>query len=156
MMKNGSPPEAAPFAPNYEAYAWLPDKLVFTFAPYQVAAYAAGPQVIEIPMKDIKPLMRPDPLAPLASFDCDKAAVKIEMAICADWKFARADRLLSDAYQESLRSAADAAQKEKIKLVQRTWLMRERDDMCDQFTADALNACLSEKIDDRIKALKTP
>ena len=47
---------------SLDAYAWFvvtPDALVFFFAPYQVAAYAAGPQTVQIPLAQISGLLAP-------------------------------------------------------------------------------------------------
>ena len=72
-----------------------------------MANYFAHTQAVEIPIKDIKPLMRTDPLAPMASFDCSKAKTAIEKEICADWKLARADRFLNTVYGDKLRDITD-------------------------------------------------
>ncbi len=40
----------APTAENYQNWVLTPDSLVFTFPQYQVAAYAAGPQEVTIPL----------------------------------------------------------------------------------------------------------
>ena len=39
---------------NYQNFAITPDELIFFFPPYQVAAYAAGPQEVAIPLSQIR------------------------------------------------------------------------------------------------------
>jgi hypothetical protein len=43
----------------YTSFAVTPDALVFFFAPYQVAAYAAGPQTVKIPLAQISGILAP-------------------------------------------------------------------------------------------------
>jgi hypothetical protein len=63
MMKTG----AAPQASNYQACAITKKGLWVTFDPYQVAAYAAGPQHVLVPYSALKDILKTDgPLAPLA------------------------------------------------------------------------------------------
>ena len=60
MMKSG----ASPRADNYRAWAITRKGLWITFDPYQVAAYAAGPQFVLVPYSALKDIMKPDgPLA---------------------------------------------------------------------------------------------
>jgi hypothetical protein len=62
MMKTG----AAPQASNYQACAITKKGLWVTFDPYQVAAYAAGPQHVLVPYSALKDILKTDgPLAPL-------------------------------------------------------------------------------------------
>ena len=42
---------------NYQDWQLTPDALVFYFPPYQVAAYAAGPQIVSIPRAQIAGLL---------------------------------------------------------------------------------------------------
>jgi hypothetical protein len=44
---------------GYASFAVTPDTLVFYFAPYDVAAYAAGPQTVEIPLAQISGILAP-------------------------------------------------------------------------------------------------
>jgi hypothetical protein len=63
MMKSGASPQAS----NYQACAITKKGLWVTFDPYQVAAYAAGPQHVLVPYSASKEIIRPDgPLAALA------------------------------------------------------------------------------------------
>jgi hypothetical protein len=62
MMKSG----ASPRADNYKAWAITKKGLWITFDPYQVAAYAAGPQYVLVPYPALKDLMKPD--GPVGSF----------------------------------------------------------------------------------------
>jgi len=60
MMKSG----ASPRADNYRACAITKKGLWITFDPYQVAAYAAGPQNVLVPYPALKDIIKPDgPLA---------------------------------------------------------------------------------------------
>ena len=61
MMKTGT----APRADNYQAWAITRKGLWITFDPYQVAAYAAGPQHVLVPYSALKGIMKAD--APTAS-----------------------------------------------------------------------------------------
>jgi hypothetical protein len=63
MMKSG----ASPRADNYDAVAITKKGLWVTFDPYQVAAYAAGPQYVLVPYSALKDIIKPDgPVAVLA------------------------------------------------------------------------------------------
>ena len=63
MMKTG----ALPQADNYRAVAITKKGLWVTFDPYQVAAYAAGPQYVLVPYSALKDIIKPDSaIAPLA------------------------------------------------------------------------------------------
>lgn len=63
MMKSG----ASPRADNYKAIAITKKGLWVTFDPYQVAAYAAGPQYVLVPYSALKDLINPSgPVASLA------------------------------------------------------------------------------------------
>jgi hypothetical protein len=60
MMKSG----ASPRADNYRAWSITRKGLWITFDPYQVAAYAAGPQFVLVPYPVLKDIIKPDgPLA---------------------------------------------------------------------------------------------
>jgi len=53
---------AGPQADNYSAWSITKKGLWITFDPYQVAAYAAGPQHILVPYSVLKDLIKPDGL----------------------------------------------------------------------------------------------
>jgi hypothetical protein len=57
---------AAPRADNYRASAITKKGLWITFDPYQVAAYAAGPQTVLVPYSALKDIIKPD--GPVATF----------------------------------------------------------------------------------------
>lgn len=42
---------------NYRNFALTPDSLLIFFSPYQVAAYAAGPQLVEIPLGSLADIL---------------------------------------------------------------------------------------------------
>jgi hypothetical protein len=62
MMKSG----ASPKADNYRAVAITKKGLWITFDPYQVAAYAAGPQHVLVPYSALKDIIKAD--GPMAAF----------------------------------------------------------------------------------------
>jgi hypothetical protein len=57
---------ADPLPENYRNWNVTADGLLITFDPYQVAAYAAGPQMITIPYADLQAIL--DPQGPLAGY----------------------------------------------------------------------------------------
>ena len=58
---------ASPRADNYKAWAITRSGLWITFDPYQVAAYAGGPQYVLVPYSALKDIIKPDgPIAELA------------------------------------------------------------------------------------------
>lgn len=57
---------ADPTAANYSVWNPTAAGLLITFNEYQVAPYAAGPQVVTVPYSEIKAVL--DPLGPLAGF----------------------------------------------------------------------------------------
>jgi hypothetical protein len=59
-------PGAGPRADNYRAWNITKKGLWITFDPYQVAAYAAGPQYILVPYSALKDIIKPD--GPIANY----------------------------------------------------------------------------------------
>ncbi|HEX7531319.1 MAG TPA: RsiV family protein, partial [Pyrinomonadaceae bacterium] len=57
---------ASPRADNYRAWSITKKGLWITFDPYQVAAYAAGPQNVLVPYSALKDIIKPD--GPVAAF----------------------------------------------------------------------------------------
>lgn len=57
---------AGPRADNYRAWAITKKGLWITFDPYQVAAYAAGPQYVLVPYSALKDIIKPD--GPIGNF----------------------------------------------------------------------------------------
>ena len=55
-IKTGTAPDKA----NYQFFYWTKDGLTIVFPPYQVAAYAAGPQDVIIPFSELVPRLEPD------------------------------------------------------------------------------------------------
>ena len=138
---------AGPMASNYEDFAWTAKGgLVVMFSPYQVAAYAAGPQEVQVPEKVLKNWLRPDPRAPQPSFDCEKSRTAIEYAICGDWKLARADRQMAEDYAQAVENAYEPKDKRQIVAEQRAWL-RVRNRSCEQ--AKDVEACVMPLIAQR-------
>ncbi|HJZ80550.1 MAG TPA: RsiV family protein, partial [Pyrinomonadaceae bacterium] len=66
IMEDQIEPGAGPRADNYRAWAITKKGLWITFDPYQVAAYAAGPQYILVPYSALKDIIKPD--GPIANF----------------------------------------------------------------------------------------
>ncbi len=138
---------AGPSWSNFQDFLLLPDTLVIRFPPYQVAAYAAGDQKVEIPLSALSGLMRKDWRTPVASFDCKKAGTATEKAICSDVALARLDRSLADSFALALSWASDDAEKTKIRDAQRKWIGKR--DACGGDLA-----CLTAAYDARLKALQ--
>lgn len=138
---------AGPMWSNFQDFLLLRDTLVIRFPPYQVAAYAAGDQKVEIPLSALAGLMRKDWKTPVASFDCQKAGTATEKAICSDIPLARLDRGLADAYAQALSWASDDAEKTRIRDAQRKWI-----GVRDACGGDI--ACLIAAYDARLKALQ--
>lgn len=138
---------AGPAWSNFQAFALLTDTLVIRFPPYQVAAYAAGDQTVEIPLSKLSGLMRDDWRVPVASFDCRKAGTATETAVCSDIPLARLDRALADAYAQALSWAGDDAEKTRIRDAQRTWIAERN-------ACGGDIGCLSSAYEARLKALR--
>lgn len=77
-----------------------------------------------------------------ASFDCNKAATKVEKMICADPELAKLDDELAGVYQKAMKAEGQA---EVTKLAQKDWL-KERN-LCKD------NGCLKEKYSQRLAVL---
>jgi len=138
-------------AKNFRNFLWQPQLLVIHFDPYQVAAYAAGPQEVRIPLSRLSDVVRADPRMPAASFDCAKAASDVEQQICASRELARLDRHVSEAYAEKVLWAADEAARAKLKETQRAWL-KHRDETCRRVRT-AMTACLTQVHQERFRVL---
>jgi uncharacterized protein YecT (DUF1311 family) len=143
---------AGPNARNFSAFQLLPRDLVIAFDAYQVAAYAAGPQEVRIPLAQLRDVMRPDPRAPAASFECALARADVEQAICSSRELARLDRHVAEAYGDKLMWASDEAKRAAIREEQRAWLKR-RDALCLR-TGRPLVACLTGAYQQRLRALQ--
>ena len=140
---------AGPSWGNFADFVLLSDALVLKFPPYQVAAYAAGDQEVEIPLSELAGLMRENWRAPAPSFDCGAARSAIEKAVCSDVALARLDRNVAGAYGLKLKYADDDAAREVIRGAQRAWLAT-RDAAC----AGGQTACLTGVYEARVAALK--
>lgn len=135
---------AGPDWGNFENFLLLPDALKIEFPPYQVAAYAAGPQELSVPLSALGGVLRADRRAPVASFDCAKAATAVERAVCADAALARLDREVAQAYGARLAAIDAEADKQALRTAQRRWLQR-RDAACKEKEAAVaeFGACLT-------------
>lgn len=145
---------AAANGSNFENFILKPNELAIYFDAYHVAAYAAGPQEVHIPLAQLRPFMRPDPLAPSASFDCAKAGSDVEKAICASRDLARLDRHVADKYFDALAWAVDEPARAKLKNAQRAWVA-ERNTHC-RVAAQSIVSCLTASYQARLKALQYP
>ena len=74
------------------------------------------------------------------SFDCAKAATKVEKQICDDWTLSAYDRWVAQLYKE-LRAKLIAEFQEALKHEQREWLKGDRN-ACEKAKADALWSCV--------------
>lgn len=142
-IKSGAGPNWA----NFQDFLLLDDKLVIRFSPYQVAAYAAGDQKVELPLSELSGLMRKDWKAPVASFDCAAASSATEKAICSDVALGRLDRAMADSYTQVLAFTAEDADKAKIREAQRAWIAERN-------ACGGDVACLTGQYDARLKALR--
>ena len=143
---------AGPNAGNFSAFLLAPKELRIAFEAYQVAPYAAGPQEVRIPLAQLRDVMRPDPRAPAASFDCALARSDVEQAICSARDLARLDRHVAEAYGDKLMWASDEAKRAAIRAEQRAWLKR-RDALCLR-AGRPLVACLIGAYQQRLRALQ--
>lgn len=142
---------AGPNPANFSRFILQPGSLTVLFDAYQVAAYAAGPQEVRIPIAKLRDTLRPDPRVPAASFECANARSAVEVAICSSHDLSRQDRRLAEAYAERLTWAEDEAQVAALRQAQRDWL-RRRDTAC-QGLGDKLTRCLSSLYQSRIEEL---
>ena len=60
-IKSGTAPDKA----NFQFFYWTKDGLTIIFPPYQVAAYAAGPQDVTIPFAELVPMLKSEAKAQL-------------------------------------------------------------------------------------------
>lgn len=145
---------AGPRESNFAAFNWGAETMTIIFPAYQVAAYAAGPVTVEIPMAKLAPFVRDDVRAPIASFDCAKAGTAVEKGICADAGVARLDRQLADAYAGQLLYLTEEADIKPVKQAQRDFLAA-RDAACKAMAAgDAMTQCLTDAYTARLEAIK--
>lgn len=145
---------AGPYADNFETFEWLPDEVVLKFDPYQVASYAVGPQEVHISRSQVNDLLRPDPRAPLPSFDCGEAATDVEHAICSDMQLAQLDRRTAEAFAMRLRFEELGDQQPKVRAEQQAWL-GQRDAACAGSADAALVSCLDQQYAQRLSALRS-
>jgi uncharacterized protein YecT (DUF1311 family) len=150
MIRSGT--EARPGA--FEAFSVLKDQLVLYFSPYEVAAYAAGPQKTTIPLARLRGALRDrdEWRDPQPSFDCEKAATPVEGALCADVELARLDRRLAEAYWTKIALARDDAAKAREREAQRAFLAA-RDAACAAQSGAAITQCLTAQYQARLKML---
>jgi uncharacterized protein YecT (DUF1311 family) len=145
---------AGPSADNFATFELLTDEIVLDFDPYQVAAYAAGPQQVHIPLAVLQDVLRADPLAPLPSFDCTDAGTAVERAICSDRILAQLDRRTAEAFDSRLQLESHGNTPPTVRTEQIAWL-GQRDAACaTSATEAALVACLKDQYAQRIVALR--
>lgn len=82
-----------------------------------------------------------------ASFDCGKAASKVEKLICGDDDLSKLDDELGKAYKEAL-SKANEAQKQRLVTEQKHWLKQTRNICTDE-------SCFKQAYSSRLAALTT-
>lgn len=143
---------AGPNASNFDDFILLPNELAIYFDSYQVAAYAAGPQEAHIPLGQLKDMMRKDPFAPQASFDCGLAKDAIEKAICGSRTLARLDHDVADEYQDRLAWNSEEPERNKIRVAQRAWVT-QRNAACGRAGAQ-IEGCLMSSYEKRLDALR--
>jgi uncharacterized protein YecT (DUF1311 family) len=145
---------AGPYADNFERFEWLEDEVVLHFDAYAVAAYAAGPQEVHIPLAKLQDVLRPDPRAPLPSFDCAQARTPIERAICSDTPLAQLDRRTAEAVATRVRLEARLGAETPTVDAQQAWLA-QRDAACADQGDAPLVTCLKLAYASRLKALRS-
>lgn len=148
---------AAPDAINFENFVLLRDRLHIEFPSYQVAAYAAGPQTVEIPLAQLAAVMRHDWRAPQASFGCAGVSAPLEIAICSDAHLARLDRQVAETYFEHIGWSKDGSIGAKVaalKAEQRAWL-KSRDQACGSRQGAAGVSCLMTLYRSRLDVLES-
>lgn len=138
---------------NFQAFVLLPDALEIEFPPYAVAAYAAGPQTSRVALAKLNDVMRANPRAPVASFDCAAARTPDERAICSDVTLARLDRQLTETWSSQVRNDNDPPRKARRKTEQIAWL-KNRAGACQAASGAAHVACLTKLYQARLKALE--
>ena len=141
---------AGPNPRNFSNFALRPKELALYFDAYQVAAYAAGPQEVHIPLSKLRGTLRADPRVPAASFDCGQAQSDIEHAICGDRELARLDRHVAESYFDKLSWAPDEEKRFALRRDQRAWLITR--DGC-RVRAESFVGCLTGVYQARLKAL---
>jgi uncharacterized protein YecT (DUF1311 family) len=144
---------AAAYADNFETFELLRDEIVLEFDPYAVAAYAAGPQEVHIPLAQVQDVLRPNPRAPLPSFDCGDASSAVELAICSDMALAQLDRRTAEAFNARLRLEALANHPSTVRAQQQPWLAA-RDAACSASTDADLVSRLEQQYTARLNALQ--
>jgi uncharacterized protein YecT (DUF1311 family) len=137
---------------NFKDFILLRDALILRFPPYQVAAYAAGPQEVRIPLSALRDVMRVDWRTPTASFDCFRATAPVERAICSDITLSRLDRDVAQAYGDKLSYETVDANKTAIKAEQRAWLTT-RNTVCKDQEGPGMVSCLTGLYRARLAAL---
>ena len=160
IAQEGTPPDpemaksgAAPYAENFQSFAFTAKDLIVYFGAGQIDAYAVGPQEAHIPLAQLTGLLRGDWRAPLASFDCARAKSGIEKTICSDRVLARLDRQVADMYARSLREATLMARRpEDFRQAQRAFIAK-RDKDCEG-TGAAEHTCLINAYRARYAAMK--
>lgn len=138
---------------NFTSFVWGTKMLKLNFDPYQVAAYAYGPQEVEIPLSALKGVVRSDWRVPQPSFDCTAAKTAVEHALCADVTLARMDRSVAESFGRKITWADDDKAKEAARKDQRAWLAN-RDKACSAKTGAAQIGCLKGLYGARLKVLE--
>lgn len=106
---------------------------------------APAPEVKEVQTAATAVPMVPEKVVIEASFDCGKAASKIERLICSSPETASADARLAKAYAAAKAKSADA---NALKVQQVDWMKSERNACTDA-------ACLLKVTEDRIQKLSS-
>ena len=106
---------------------------------------APAPEVKEVQTAATTVPMVPEKVVIEASFDCGKAASKIERLICSSPETASADARLAKAYAAAKAKSADA---NALKVQQVDWMKSERNACTDA-------ACLLKVTEDRIQKLSS-
>lgn len=142
-----------PVAESFAAFAITPSAITVWFSPEQLGNMTSAGGHVTIALTELKGTIRTNWRAPVASFDCAKAATLVEKAVCSDVALARLDRDLASAYRLHLQGAANPAAAERVRKDQQTWL-GVRSHACP--VGDGMVDCLARTYRARIASLKRP
>jgi uncharacterized protein YecT (DUF1311 family) len=132
-------PEQLPVPARQAVLAWLGEQ---ELAPKSVQFVSRTGQRTALPRSEFTPPARYRPAEGGPSFDCQKAATRVEATICTTPSLAAQDLELSELVRSLHRGHDTIAARDELRDVQRKWL-RARDQVCR--AASDIAACLGEQ-----------
>ena len=149
----------APVSANFESFTLSADSLTVQWCAGCLFSHAIGGLEVTIPLETVRPFFRGDLRLPAPSFDCSRAATRIEKAICDSWRLAQADRAMADQFHleclsvERLRAISKSGPTcRDLQRDQAAWLKR-RDGNCGDVPDTGVESCLLPLMEARAKAL---